>query len=147
MAAVNEVAAPQPSVIAITLAGNNEWGELVEQTALVGLSKELAMNCACEKLGEDKVELTLSPAIGHLFKDNRLEDIRNCVRAVMSPSVDLTLEIEESDRETPAQCLERLGYEQLEQTKQQLHNDPGVKALMSEFNATINEQSIKPIGN
>jgi len=24
-------------------------------------------------------------------------------------------------------------------------NDPGVKALMSEFNATIDEQSIKPI--
>jgi len=41
--------------------------------------------------------------------------------------------------------LERLGYEQLEQTKQNLQSDPGVKALMSEFGATINEQSIKPI--
>jgi len=53
--------------------------------------------------------------------------------------------VEESDKETPAECLDRLGYEQLEQTKQSMTNDPGVKALMSEFGATINEQSIKPI--
>ncbi len=64
----------------------------------------------------------------------------------MNENLQMVLEIEDSDRETPAECLQRLGYEQLEQTKQQLHSDPGVKALMSEFNATINEESIKPIG-
>ena len=55
------------------------------------------------------------------------------------------LEIEQSDKETPAECLTRLGHEQFEQTKQQIQSDPGVKALMSEFNATINEDSIKPV--
>ena len=63
----------------------------------------------------------------------------------MSSQTQVELNIEESDKETPAECLNRLGHEQLQQTKQNLANDPGVKALISEFEATINEQTIKPV--
>jgi len=140
-----EPAAPQASVIAVTLAGNNEWGELIEQSQVTGMSRELAMNCACERLADDKISLSLSPKIQHLYKEERLIDIQVAVQALLNSNVALSIEIEESDLETPAECLERLGYEQLEQTKQNLQSDPGVKALMSEFGATINEQSIKPI--
>ena len=132
-------------MIAVTLAGNNEWGELVEQTELVGLSKQLAMHCACEKLAEDKIILSLSPNAQHLFKQERMQEIEEKVRAVTNSQVVVQMEVEESDKETPAECLARLGYERVEQTKQSLHNDPGVQALMSEFGATINETSIKPV--
>ena len=138
-------AVARPSSIAVTLAGNNEWGELVEQAGLVGLSKELAMHCACEKLATDKVVLTLSPKAQHLFKPERQADIQTRIRALMNSQAELSITVEESDKETPAECLDRLGFEQLEQTRQNLENDPGVKALMSEFGATINEQSIKPL--
>ena len=134
-----------PSAIAVTLAGNNEWGELVEQTSLDGLSKELAMNCACEKLSDDKILLSLSPKSQHLFKENRVEDIQRAVNELTQKNAVVTLDVEESDKETPAGCLERLGFEQFEQTKETLHNDPGIKALISEFGASIDEQSIKPI--
>lgn len=116
---------------------------MVEQTALVGLSKELAMNCACERLSQEKIVLALSPSLHHLFKEGRVQDIQTAIQAISDKPVEIVLEVEESDKETPAECLQRLGYEQLEQTKENLHNDPGVKALMSEFGATINEQSIK----
>ena len=65
----------QPSSIAVTLAGNNEWGELVEQTNLSAFPKELAMNCACEKLADDKIVLALSPSREHLLRPGRLEAI------------------------------------------------------------------------
>ena len=103
------------------------------------------MNCACEKLSEEKIVLSLSPASQHLFKAGRLEDIQTAIQAIVDKPVEILLEVEESDKETPAECLQRLGYEQLEQAKENLQNDPGVKALMSEFGATINEQSIKSI--
>ncbi|MEM7357849.1 MAG: DNA polymerase III subunit gamma/tau [Pseudomonadota bacterium] len=138
-------AAPQESTIAITLAGNNEWGELVEQSNLQGLSKELAMHCACEKLAPEKILLALAPSAQHLHKPERVTEIQQALQAVTNSQAEVVLEIEESDKETPAECLARLGYEQLEQTKQNLQNDPGVQALMSEFGATINEQSIKPL--
>lgn len=146
-AAPKEASAPsaQESTIAITLAGNNEWGELVEQSTLRGLSKELAMHCACEKLSPEKILLSLSPAAQHLHKPERVTDIQQALQVVTNSQAEVVLEIEESDKETPAECLARLGYEQLEQTRQNLQNDPGVKALMSEFGATINEQSIKPL--
>ena len=144
--AVRETTAPQkrPSAIAVTLAGNNEWGELVEQTQLIGLSKELAMNCSCERLAKDQVNLSLSPKHQHLFKAERAEEIQAQVQLVTGENTQVEVVVEDSEKETPAECLDRLGYEQLEQTKTNLQNDPGVKALMSEFGATINEQSVKP---
>lgn len=135
----------QVSSIAVTLAGNNEWGELLEQTDLQGFAKQLAMHCACERLAEDRIDLALSPHTKHLFKEERLEQIVTSLRATLNSNVNIHLEIEESDKETPAECLERLGFERHEQTKDNMINDPGIKALMSEFNATIDEQSIKPI--
>ena len=135
----------KPSPVAVTLAGNNEWGELVEQTQLIGLSKELAMHCACEKMLDDKIILILSPQSEHLFKPERLEEIQVKLQQAMNkPQLVVELNVEESDKETPSECLQRLDYEQLEQTKSNIKNDPGVKAIMSEFGATINEQSIKP---
>ena len=133
-----------PSAIAVTLAGNNEWGELVEQTQLLGLSKELALNCACERLSEDKVQLCLAPQLQHLYKDERKNEIQEALRAVKSPQFLVELDVEQSDKETPAECLVRLGHEQQQQTKQVLGDDPVVQALQSEFGATMNEQSIKP---
>jgi DNA polymerase-3 subunit gamma/tau len=137
-----QVARPTP--IAVTLSGNNEWGELVEQSELVGFAKELAMHCACEKLSDDKVVLSLSPKVQHLLKPDRIAQIQDQIQKVLSTKAEFIVEVEESDKETPAECLERLGVEQIEQTRQGLHDDPGVQALMSEFGATINEQSIKP---
>lgn len=135
-----------PSQIAVVLAGNNEWGELIEQSNLMGLSKELAMNCACERLADDVIQLSLAPKFEHLFKPERLSDIENEIRAARSSQVEVRLEVEDSDRETPAECLQRLGFEQHEQTRETLQNDPGVKELMDQFGAKINENSIKPLG-
>lgn len=135
----------QPSAISVTLAGNNEWGELVEQTDLLGLPKELAMNCACERLADDRIQLSLAPKLQHLLKPERLVSIQDAVRALAKSSIEVSLEVEESDKETPAECLARLGHEQFEQTKESIKNDPGVKAIMSEFDATLNEDSIKTL--
>lgn len=139
-----EAAVAAPSSIAITLAGNNEWGELIEQTSLVGLSKELAINCACERLSDDKIQLCLAPQLQHLYKDERKNDIQEALRDHTKTQLIVELDIEPSDKETPAECLARLGHEQYEQTRQVLGDDPVVQALQSEFGATMNEQSIKP---
>lgn len=144
---VNHPAEQQQSVsaIAVTLAGNNEWGEIVEQTNMVGLSKEMAMNCACEKITDELINLTIAPKVKHLFKSSRVDELQQALRDFMNSKVTVQVEIEESDKETPSECLQRLGFEQLEQTKQGLADDPNVKTLMTEFGARINESSVKPI--
>lgn len=134
-----------PSLIAVTLAGNNEWGELLEQTDLQGFAKELAMNCACECMTDDKVILALSPKVEHLLRDDRVEQIQESLRKVLKPHLIVTLDVEESDKETPSECLSRLGFEQHEEAVSNIKTDPAVQAIMSEFGATINEQSIKPV--
>ena len=135
----------QPSLIAVTLAGNNEWGELLEQTDLQGFAKELAMNCACERITDDKITLALSPKVEHLMRDDRVQQIEASLRKILKPHLAVTLDVEESDKETPAECLSRLGFEQHEEAVSNIKTDPAVQAIMSEFGATINEQSIKPV--
>ena len=102
------------------------------------------MNCACERLSDEKVMLSLSPSREHLLRPERLEAIQEAVRSITNKDTIVTLDVEESDRETPADCLSRLGHEQFEQTKETFKSDPGVKAFISEFGATLNEESIKP---
>lgn len=134
-----------PSLIAVTLAGNNEWGELVEQTALQGMAKELAMNCAADRINEQRIDLCLSPKLEHLFDQQRFDDIQAAVKAVTNAQLAVSLDIDNSDRETPAECLARLGYEHEEQVRDAMHNDPGAQSIMSEFGAKIKENSIKPL--
>mgnify|MGYP000203386411 FL=1 len=135
----------QASIIAITLAGNNEWGELVEHTDLQGFAKELAMNCACERRTDDEISLALSPKSEHLLRDDRVQQIQESLRKVLKPHLLVSLEVEQSDKETPAECLNRLGFEQHQQAVDNIKTDPAVQAIMSEFGAVINEQSIKPV--
>lgn len=149
-----EVVAPEPaqtsateptnSAEAVALAGNNEWGELIEQTQLDGMDKQLAMNCACERLTDEKIELALAPALKHLFIPGRQQNIQSSVQSVTNKNTVIEITVEPSDKETPAECLQRLGFEHIQKTKSAIENDPGVKSLMNEFGATINEQSIKP---
>jgi DNA polymerase-3 subunit gamma/tau len=129
----------------VALAGNNEWGELVERTRLTGLSKELAMNCACERLSPEKVELTLADTFKHLLRPNRVEEIQANIQQVEPTLGAVTIELGESDRETPAQCLERLGALQIQQTKEHLEQNPTIRALQEEFGAQINESTVKPV--
>ena len=146
MSSQSDITHPKANPIAVTLAGNNEWGELITQTNLIGLSRELAMNCACEKISDEKVQLSLAPASEHLFKVERLDEVKEELKKLMNNNALLVeLEVESSDKETPAECLQRLGFEQQEQTKQNMRKDPGVQALVSEFGAVLNEESIKQV--
>lgn len=135
---------PHVSTAAIALAGNNEWGEIIEQTNLSGLNKELAMNCACEKLNEQEIELLLSPSNKHLFRESRQQEIEQSLNEFLPAPVKLSITIEESDKETPAECLLRLQHDKLRETTENLNNESGVKDLMREFGATMNEASVRP---
>ncbi len=133
------------SLISVTLAGNNEWGELVEQTSLVGMAKELAMNCAAQSISDERIDLRLSPKLKHLYEDSRFQDIKIAVIAATHSQITIELGMSESDEETPAECLSRLGYEHEKQVRESMQSDPSVRFLMSEFDAKIKENSIKPL--
>jgi DNA polymerase-3 subunit gamma/tau len=136
--------ASEGSIVAVQLAGNNEWGELVEQSSLQGMSKELAMHSACEKLGEDEISLSLAPKNKHIYLDARFAEIEAAMSALFNRTMIVKIEFEDSDRETPAECLARLGVQQIEQTKESLQQEPGLQAVMSEFGASIDDSSIEP---
>lgn len=137
-------AVAQPSVNALALAEHNEWGAMLEQSTLVGFARELGMNCSCERLLEDRVELALAPRLQHLFKPERITEIEAELTRLSGKPFTVELTVEDSSRETPAECLVRLGVEQTAQLKANIEQQPGVQALMSEFGANIVEQSVKP---
>lgn len=136
-------ATSQANPLADALAPHNEWGALVEQSGLAGMTKELALNCACEKLADDQIELALAPQLKHLFKQERVDEITQAIKPMMPSLSSIVMEVELSDKETPAECLKRLGFEQQQQAKQDIENEPGMQALMSEFGVKIVEDSVQ----
>lgn len=125
------------------LAPHNEWGALVEQSALAGMTKELALNCACEKLTDEQIELALSPQLKHLYKKERVDEITEAIKPIMPLLSAIVMDVEESNKETPAECLKRLGFERQQQARQDIEKEPSMQALVSEFGVKIVEGSVQ----
>ena len=103
------------------------------------------MNCAADRINEERIDLCLTPKLQHMYSDARFADLKAAVKQITNPNIKVSLDVDDCDRETPAECLSRLGFEREEQVRESMHADPAVKSLMSAFGATIKENSIKPI--
>ncbi len=123
---------------------DNEWKNIIDEMALVGLVKELAGNCALKSHSENKVELALAPTQQHLLNDNQKKRLEQAIKIRFGQDVKLNIVVEDSRDETPAETNARLEKEKLKAAEASLNNDPAVKSLIDTFNASIDEDSIQP---
>lgn len=123
---------------------DNAWKNIIDEMALVGLVKELAGNCALKSHSELKVELALAPSQEHLLNDNQKKRLEQAIKIRFGEDVKLTIVIEDTKDETPAETNARLEKEKLKAAEASLNNDPAVKSLMDTFNASIDQDSIQP---
>ena len=123
---------------------DNAWKNIIDEMALVGLVKELAGNCVLKSHSTEKVELALAPAQEHLLNDNQRKRLEQAIKTRFGDGVKLSIVIEDSRDETPAETNIRLEKEKLKAAEASLNNDPAVKSLMDTFNASIDQDSIQP---
>jgi len=122
---------------------DGDWRSLVENNLKLGLARALAQNCEMIRYDEDSITLRVAQSQKHLASPNYQEKLSAAIDAHFGRKIRLHFEIGQ-DANTPAKqiAIEKATIQSNAETA--IMQDDFVQALISDFDATIIPNSIKP---
>ena len=120
------------------------WPEMIEDMALSGLVKELAGHCALKSRTADRIELALAPAQENLFGKNQKAQLAEALKARFGAHLKVRIVAEAPAAETPAEAAAKLAEARQAEARQSVNRDPVVQTLLDTFDATLDQDSIRP---
>ncbi|PJG82242.1 DNA polymerase III subunit gamma/tau [Caviibacterium pharyngocola] len=124
----------------------DEWTNIVEQIDIVGLAKEMAINCFILQQTENRIRLGLRSSHSHLNREKNYHALNAALNAFYQKPLELVLE-ENDDAAyfTPADYRHSIYQEFSQQAKQDLQQDKKIQLLQKEFAANLDLESIRPV--
>jgi DNA polymerase-3 subunit gamma/tau len=146
-------ASPPPPALAVPAAepesrapGLPPWHELVEKLGLSGSTRVIARCCEWRKVDRQRVELVLDPEQANLFNARQVERIGSELRRALDDDRwQVTIEVGELVRETPARREARLRAEAHAAALQRLRADPRLGSLLERFGGTLEEELVEVV--
>ncbi|MBK7136225.1 MAG: DNA polymerase III subunit gamma/tau [Rhodocyclales bacterium] len=135
-----------PTAAAALPPANGDWHGLLENLKLGGMVRELAHHCELAEQSDNAIKLRLDPAHKSLLMNKATQDkLQAALATHFGRPVKLSIEISDLNGETPAQRAESARSEKQNRAIEALEQDAFVRDMIETFDATINEQSIKPL--
>ena len=135
-----------PTAAAAPASANGDWHGLLENLKLGGMVRELAHHCELAEQTDNAIKLRLNPAHKSLLMNKATQDkLQAALAAHFGKPVRLAIEIGDLSGETPAQRAESARSEKQNRAIESLEQDAFVRDMIETFDATINEQSLKPL--
>lgn len=119
--------------------GDWDWYGLVQRSGLAGISGNILWNCVLSGRQNDQLSLTLDQQQSALYSTDHAERIAHALSDSLGYPVTVNISIGELNQESPAQRRAREKQEAIAALHQRFHNDPGVKALVQTFDASIEQ--------
>ncbi len=121
------------------------WPEIVAGMKLRGAVRQLANNCVM--LGRDgqKLSLQLDPSGESMLTKQLKDKLCRGLSDYFGHDVSLEITIERPVQETPNMAQSRKADEKQRAARESLEEDPNVLALKETFDATIQEESVRPL--
>lgn len=139
--------APAASGDAAALLALGDWRGLIRALGLGGLVRELAQHCEWVECGDGVLQLRLSTAHRHLLDMNRgaVERLQDVLCAALGRTLAVRIAIGDISGQTPAQrdAIER--QVRHAEAVAALEADPFVRELIERFDATLVENTVKPL--
>ncbi len=125
--------------------GIDDWRATAEVLPLGGVARQLALNCAWGGMEGDRVTLVIGPEHAHLATDAQRARLESALGEHLGRPVRLHLKVRsEQPAATPAQAQRDERARRLAEAREALARDPGLQALTETFDATLEEDSIRP---
>lgn len=122
------------------------WTQLIREMGMSAMAGQLASNCLLESLDVNSCVLILNPKLGHLRSSHAESKVEELLRNhFKSPSLKLTVKMEESVKSTPALIMTLERQKRQQEAELKIEQDENVQALKEQFDARIIPGSIKPI--
>ena len=122
---------------------NGNWRGLVDELKL-GLARELAKHCELIAFDEHSISLSVPEAQKHLLSPNYQEKLGSAIAQYFNKKIKLQFSIGGTGN-TPAKQITQERAEAQANAENAIEEDGFVRALISDFGATIIPNSLKPI--
>ena len=127
---------------------DGNWRELVEKSLKLGLARALAQNCEMINYDENSINLRVAANNKHLVSPNYQEKLSSAINQHFGKRIKLNVKISGEahiEINTPAKqtAVEKATIQS--SAEESIMQDSFVKDLLSQFDATIIPNSIKPI--
>ena len=127
------------------LSEDADWSELVECMQLRGVLRELAMNCAVQERANGQWRLTLGSEHQQLLSKQRQQQLQTRLGECLGKAVTMEIALQERSANTPAQQRELEAEQRQAGAVEAITSDPNVKAFQKNFDATLHDETIRPL--
>lgn len=117
----------------------DDWYRLVEQCRLTGISANILWNCIPDSQTVSHMDLLLDENQSALYSIDQDQHIARALSEVSGREMTVSISKAALNTETPAQRRARIKREAIEALHHSFHNDPGVVALVTTFDARIEQ--------
>ncbi|WP_341648631.1 DNA polymerase III subunit gamma/tau [Thauera humireducens] len=130
-----------------SLLAMGDWRGIIRALELGGLVRELAQHCEWVDCVEDELQLRLSSAHRHLLDMNRaaVDRLQDLLGGATGRAMRVRITIGDIAGETPAQRDEIERRARHAEAVAALEADPFVRELIERFDATLVENTVKPL--
>ncbi len=125
--------------------GIHDWNTLVDRMQLSGLTKTLAQNCELRALTETECVLRLDPGAVHLQMKPAPERLGQALAEVLKRPIKIRIEVDVTEGVTPAEAIRQEKFEKQQSAVAAINTDIAVRQMIDTLDATIIENSIKPV--
>jgi DNA polymerase-3 subunit gamma/tau len=150
-ASTKQVAAPQSSPEdPIELAqGGGQWPEIIQALGLHGAALQLAESCHLSARDGSLFMLDVPRASEYLMTEQQKKNLTSALQAAFGDAAGGVVKIEftvvDDDLDTVATRKTDQSAQKMQAAHDSIHNDPNVQQLVDIFDATVEQESIKPL--
>jgi DNA polymerase-3 subunit gamma/tau len=139
-----DTAAPAVPGARASAGADEGWEGIVEQLGLAGATRQLARHCSLAGRDGTLVRLLLDPAHETLATSAQQERLRIALEAHFGAPLRIQIDYRKPQAETPAARESRAAAERQRQAELAIEADPLVRELQKVFDATVDNDSIRP---
>jgi DNA polymerase-3 subunit gamma/tau len=110
------------------------------------MARQLAANCRLIERSASAVRLELDPAHEHLLTGALKARLADALERHAGRPVQLRIDVGGTRGDTPARRQEARDIQRQKQAEASIQADPNVRAMQDVFGATIEPDSIRPVG-
>ncbi|MGZ5153188.1 MAG: DNA polymerase III subunit gamma/tau [Burkholderiales bacterium] len=148
-AAVAQAVAPEPPDVApppvAEGASAESWVEIVEQLAITGMARMLAQHCELTRREDTRIELMLPKAHERLLEKAYQERLKAALQKRFGEGVQVSITVGDGSGNSPGAIAQRSRERDQARAIADIEQDPFVRELVENFDARVNESSIKPL--
>jgi DNA polymerase-3 subunit gamma/tau len=123
----------------------DNWPALVGAVGFTGMTAHIAENLSLEKIDGNRIEFNVSKVQKNVLDSKQKERIQSLLSEYFNCQLQVGYESEQSTRETPWQCFEKLRAKRLSAAISSFQNNEMVKSITAAFAGEVDRSSIMPV--